>query len=153
MILSKLQTGLEVDKLYQVLMGCSSNKPHIAVKHTRRLSMSQVWQSHVWLHALCMAESRSRQIACASIGRVLQTEPLRIWGLPTVGTLPAGGAAPAACLKVLQMCKNAVDSPLGSFSRQGRRAQVPGDLRGLSNPAYRQVMCPEDGNEGKGHTC
>ena len=61
------------------------------------------------------------------------TGPLKIWALLTVGTQPARGPAPAACLKVLQTCKAAGGSPLPSLSSQGQRAQPPGDLRGLSN--------------------
>ena len=56
-----------------------------------------------------------------------------------LGAAPCGhtasrGPAPAACLKVPQMCKNAGGCPLPSFSRQGRHAQPPGDPEGLSNP-------------------
>ena len=44
------------------------------------------------------------------------------------------GPAPAACLKGLQMWKNAGGSPLPSLSRQGQRAQPLGVLKGRSNP-------------------
>ena len=64
------------------------------------------------------------------------TGPLQIWGLPTVGTHPAGGLAPLNASQVLQMCKNAGGSPLPYISRQGRRAKssAPGGSQGVSNP-------------------
>ena len=59
-----------------------------------------------------------------------------ILGAAHCGRMASSGPAPSACLQVLQMCQNAGGCPLLSFSRQGRRAQPPGDPRGLSNPVH-----------------
>ena len=77
---------------------------------------------------------------CHIFGAAMQgsTEPLKHWGLPTVGTPPAGGLARCMPSSTGNM-QVSRDSPLPSWSRQGQRAQPPGDLRGLSNPAAMSV--------------
>ena len=57
----------------------------------------------------------------------------QILGPARCGQATSRRPVPAACLRVLQMSCNAGDSPLPSLSRQGRRAQPTGDLKGLSN--------------------
>lgn len=50
------------------------------------------------------------------------------------------GPAPPACLKILQMCKNAEGCPLPYVSRQGRGAQPPGDPKGLLNHGLESLV-------------
>ena len=53
-------------------------------------------------------------------------------GAAHCGHMACRGPGPT---EVLHICKIAGGCPLPSFGRQGRRAQPPGDPRGLSNPA------------------
>ena len=60
------------------------------------------------------------------------SENLGVLGAAHCGRTASRRPAPTGGLQVLQMSKNAGGWPLPSFSRQGRRAQPQGDLRGLS---------------------
>ena len=55
------------------------------------------------------------------------TEPLKIWGRPTVGTLPAGGLPLLHALNVCRCAENAGGCPLGGSCRL-----IAGRDKGLS---------------------
>ena len=79
------------------------------------------------------------EVPCAGFDRASKN-----LGAPPCGHTASRGPPPAACLKVLQMCKNAGGCRLLSLTRQGRRAQPLGDPRGLSNPAHEHCKVAED---------
>ena len=76
------------------------------------------------------------------------TEPLNIWGLPAVGTRPAGGLPPLHASKYGGSAKLPGECPLLSVSRQGQKAQPPGDSRELLNPAE-EAACHENTSSGE----
>ena len=80
-----------------------------------------------------LSAAGSRKLAVMLAGFDRAPEDL---GSAHCGHTASRGPAPAACLKALQTCTIAGDSPLPFLSRQGRRAQPDGDFRKLLNPGY-----------------
>ena len=64
------------------------------------------------------------------------TEPLKIRGLPIVGTWPAGGLAPLHAFKRYR-CARMPGAPPCHTKVWGRRAQPLGDLRGCQSLLWR----------------
>ena len=67
------------------------------------------------------------------------TETLKSWGMPTVGIQPAGGPAPAALPKVLQMFKKCRELPPAIFQQAGTLGSALGTSQGAVKPCLVQV--------------
>ena len=92
---------------------------------TLQIRAKIIWSAH-W-HGLAVLNKMSL-VQCQG-----STEPLRFRGLPPQGPRPAGGLPPLYAPKYYRIYQYAGGSPLPSLSRQGRRPQPPGYLRGPSN--------------------